>query len=125
LTPGADEVAAKSAAPTWHRLCSTTAPRSAFDAVDALTITMVIFLCRCPTTGLRVQGRIADDPTEGEAERFEAATCLVCTRIHLVTPDRKGFWMIEQRLPRVGTINSRALNASAFDFDQSSMCRDR
>ncbi len=51
-----------------------------------LGITMATFLYRCPTSGLRVQGWIADDPTESEPERFEAVTCLVCTRIHLVNP---------------------------------------
>ena len=44
------------------------------------------FIYRCPNTGLNVQGWIADDPTEGEAEGFEPVTCLVCTRQHLVNP---------------------------------------
>lgn len=45
---------------------------------------MPTFVYRCPTTGLRVQGWIADDPTDDEA--FEAVTCLACTRVHLVNP---------------------------------------
>jgi hypothetical protein len=44
------------------------------------------FLYRCPNTGLNVQGFVADDPTEGEAETYEPVTCLACTRVHLVNP---------------------------------------
>lgn len=47
---------------------------------------MATFIYRCPTTSLLVQGWIADDPTENSTERFEALTCLVCTRVHLVDP---------------------------------------
>jgi hypothetical protein len=47
---------------------------------------MTAFLYRCPNTGRNVQGWIADDPTEGKAERFEAVTCLICARVHLVNP---------------------------------------
>ena len=39
---------------------------------------------RCPNTGLNVHGWIADDPTEGEAESYEAVTCTACTRVHLI-----------------------------------------
>jgi hypothetical protein len=45
------------------------------------------FIYRCPATGLSVQGWIADDPTEGEAETYEAVTCTACTRVHLVNPE--------------------------------------
>ena len=41
------------------------------------------FLYRCPNTGQRVQGFIADDPTEDEGE-FEAVVCTACTRLHWV-----------------------------------------
>jgi hypothetical protein len=44
------------------------------------------FLYRCPNTGLNVQGWIADDPTDGEADTYEAMTCTACTRVHLVNP---------------------------------------
>ena len=47
---------------------------------------MPTFLYRCPKTSLRVQGWVADDPTDSEAERFEAVTCLACTSVHLVNP---------------------------------------
>jgi len=33
---------------------------------------------------MRVQGWVADDPTNDDV--FEAMTCLVCTRVHLVNP---------------------------------------
>jgi len=41
---------------------------------------------RCPNTGLNVQGWIADDPAESEAESYEAVTCTACTRLHLINP---------------------------------------
>jgi hypothetical protein len=44
------------------------------------------FLYCCPNTGLNVQGWVADDPSEGEAEIYEAVICTVCTRVHLVNP---------------------------------------
>jgi len=47
---------------------------------------MAPFLYRCPNTGLNVQGWVADDPTEGEAELYEAVTCIACTQVHLVNP---------------------------------------
>lgn len=47
---------------------------------------MATFIYRCPATGLNVQGWVADDPSEGEAETYEPMTCTACTRIHLVNP---------------------------------------
>jgi hypothetical protein len=47
---------------------------------------MASLVFRCPRTGLNVQGWIADDPTESEADNYEAVTCTACTRIHLVNP---------------------------------------
>jgi hypothetical protein len=44
------------------------------------------FVYRCPTTGLNVQGWVADDLTEGEGENYAAITCTICTRQHLVKP---------------------------------------
>jgi hypothetical protein len=44
------------------------------------------FLYRCPVTGYRVQGFIADNPTEGNGHVYETLTCVVCNRIHLVDP---------------------------------------
>jgi len=42
---------------------------------------MPTFLYRCPNTGLKVQGWVADDPTKDEP--FAPVTC---TRVHLVNP---------------------------------------
>ena len=41
------------------------------------------FLYRCPNTGYRVQGFVAEDVSE-DPERYEAVTCLACQRVHLV-----------------------------------------
>jgi hypothetical protein len=45
---------------------------------------MAVFIFRCPSTGLNVQGFIADDP--GDDAAYELVTCTACTRIHLVNP---------------------------------------
>lgn len=47
---------------------------------------MPTFLYRCPNTGLRVQGWIADKPIDQIDESYEAVACLVCARIHLADP---------------------------------------
>ena len=47
---------------------------------------MAAFIYRCSSTGLNVQGWIADDPTEGEGKTYEAVTCTACTRLHWVNP---------------------------------------
>jgi hypothetical protein len=47
---------------------------------------MPTFLYRCPNTGLRVQGWIANDPTERDEDSFEAVTCPACGGVHLVNP---------------------------------------
>jgi hypothetical protein len=45
------------------------------------------FLYRCPNTGYRVQGFVADDTSdEGERYEYEAVTCLACQQVHLVNP---------------------------------------
>lgn len=44
------------------------------------------FLYRCPVTGFKVQGWIADDPTEDNDETFEPVNCTVCSQVHLVNP---------------------------------------
>ena len=46
---------------------------------------MSLFLYRCPNTGYRVQGVIAEDVSDA-AEDFRAITCLVCQRVHYVDP---------------------------------------
>jgi hypothetical protein len=45
---------------------------------------MMTFIYRCPTTGLKVQGHAADDLIGGES--YEPVTCTACGRIHLVNP---------------------------------------
>ena len=54
---------------------------------------MATFIYRCPSTGYKVQGFIADDPGKDEvpakdSERtFSPLTCTVCAQIHLVNPN--------------------------------------
>jgi hypothetical protein len=47
---------------------------------------MTPFLFRCPNTGFNVQGWIAEAVENGDAERFESVSCLVCRQLHLVNP---------------------------------------
>jgi hypothetical protein len=42
------------------------------------------FLYRCPTTGYRVQGFVAEEVVENNT--YEAITCTACLRVHLVNP---------------------------------------
>jgi len=58
-------------------------PLSPWLFLAAMTAT---FLYRCPTTGYRVQGFIADNPADKNGHVYEAMTCIVCKRIHLVDP---------------------------------------
>ena len=44
------------------------------------------FLYRCPVTGYRVQGFIADNPAETDGSIYEPLHCTLCGRIHLVDP---------------------------------------
>jgi hypothetical protein len=46
---------------------------------------MPLFIYRCPSTGLNVQGFVADDP-ERDDDAYEPVTCALCTRVHLVNP---------------------------------------
>ncbi len=46
---------------------------------------MAAFLYRCPSTGQRVQGWVADDPSENE-DAYQSLTCLACTQTHMVNP---------------------------------------
>ena len=46
---------------------------------------MAVFIYRCPSTGLNVQGWTADAPTQDDAT-FEPVSCTACTRVHLVNP---------------------------------------
>ena len=47
---------------------------------------MGAFIYRWPNIGLNVQSWVAYDPTEGEAENYEAVTCTACLQVHLVSP---------------------------------------
>jgi hypothetical protein len=43
------------------------------------------FLCRCPNTGRRVQGFVAEEASE-DSETYEAVKCVACEQTHLVNP---------------------------------------
>jgi hypothetical protein len=43
------------------------------------------FPYRCPKTGYRVQGFIAEDVSD-ESEGYEVITCIACQEVHLVNP---------------------------------------
>jgi hypothetical protein len=44
------------------------------------------FIYRCPNTGMKVQGWVADDPTEREGATYEPIPCTICMQAHLVDP---------------------------------------
>jgi len=45
------------------------------------------FLYRCPNTGYRVQGFLAEDVSENAApEDYQVVTCIACQQVHLVNP---------------------------------------
>jgi hypothetical protein len=46
---------------------------------------MTPFLYRCPVTGLNIQAISADEAPAGHAEIYEPVTCVVCTRVHLIS----------------------------------------
>jgi hypothetical protein len=45
---------------------------------------MATFIYRCPKTGFKVQGWLADETTD--ASTFVSVNCLACNGIHLVNP---------------------------------------
>jgi hypothetical protein len=47
---------------------------------------MPAFLDRYPTTGLRVQSWIADDPTGDDNDPYVGIACYACTHTHMVNP---------------------------------------
>jgi hypothetical protein len=47
---------------------------------------MAPIVFRCPNTGLRLQGWIADDP-DADGRIFVAMLCTACKRSHLVNPN--------------------------------------
>ena len=46
---------------------------------------MATLVYRCPDTGFRVQGYTSEQ-TSDDYDTWEALTCLVCQRVHLVNP---------------------------------------
>ena len=42
-------------------------------------------LFRCPNTGYRIQGFVADDASD-DADTYEADVCTLCQRVHMVNP---------------------------------------
>jgi len=42
------------------------------------------FLYRCPNTGYRVQGYVAEDMSDSNT--YEPVTCAMCGQVHLVNP---------------------------------------
>lgn len=61
-------------------------PQSAVLAATPQVERMATFIFRCPNTGLKVQGWIADDPEKGEGF-YKAVTCTACGNVHLVNPE--------------------------------------
>jgi len=50
---------------------------------------MAVFLYRCPATGFNVQGLVPDFAPaldESNESRYEAVTCTICSRVHLINP---------------------------------------
>jgi hypothetical protein len=45
------------------------------------------FLYRCPTTGYKVQGLVADKAPSTRDTVYEMVTCSVCNGVHLVDPN--------------------------------------
>jgi len=44
------------------------------------------FMYVCPNTGFRVQGYSPEQTSDDDADRYEAITCIICNRVHLVNP---------------------------------------
>jgi hypothetical protein len=44
------------------------------------------FLYRCPITGHNIQGFVPDDAAVSDERAYEAVTCVLCSRVHLVNP---------------------------------------
>ena len=43
----------------------------------------IIFIFRCPNIGLKVQGWVADGPTESKGETYQSIACTICKRRRL------------------------------------------
>jgi hypothetical protein len=47
---------------------------------------MAAFVFRCPNTGFRVQGWVADIESTTDGETYESVKCLACREFHFVNP---------------------------------------
>jgi hypothetical protein len=46
---------------------------------------MATFIYRCPTTGLKVQGWLADESSsKNDSTSYEAVICTACTGVHFI-----------------------------------------
>ena len=43
------------------------------------------FIYRCPNTGLKVQGSVAEE-VANDSDAYETNTCLACQQVNLVNP---------------------------------------
>src|SRR5580698_5826238 len=90
---------------------------------------MAPFTYRCPNTGLKVQGWIADEPTDDGAETYESVTCLVCTRLHLSIRKPERSWAKLTNSPpqfAVSFISNRecmTLPAQSVTYCDAATCR--
>jgi hypothetical protein len=58
---------------------------------------MAAILFRCPNTGHRVQGWIAEDVPDADENTYQSVTCLACQQVHLVNPkSEKVFGALEE-----------------------------
>ena len=48
---------------------------------------MPVVLFRCPRTGLKVQGFVADDPSDVAGDTFVQVQCHACGSTHSVNPE--------------------------------------
>ena len=69
---------------------------------------MPLFMYRCPKTGYRVQGFVAEDNSE-DSHVYEPVTCPVCHQIHHVNP-HTGVVLGEMAVFQ-GILGNKALNA--------------
>jgi hypothetical protein len=61
--------------------------RNAAKSSHGALVAMAAFLFRCPNTGFRVQGWIADDGSADNGDTYEAIKCLACQQLHFVKPE--------------------------------------
>jgi hypothetical protein len=70
---------------------------------------MPLFMYRCPQTGYRVQGFVAEDTSE-DSHVYEPVTCPVCHQIHHVNP-HTGV-VLGEKLNRAGSVTAGAVSFS-------------